>query len=175
MHRIRLPHGAARRTLTDASDPEAPEPPAFDPVPMTRRRGWTAERQRAFVAALRNFGSVSRAARSVGLSRQTALQLRGRPGAESFAEAWDLALDMARGDASDIVHDIAIHGALEPLYYHGRLIGHRRRFDRRMLLGLLAAADRAEHRRGAPPSLSGPEGRVELSAKNYSLLRKIFS
>ena len=41
--------------------------PAFEPVPRKTRRhdGWTPERQKAFIAALADTGSVKRAARWV--------------------------------------------------------------------------------------------------------------
>jgi len=45
-----------------------------------------------FLAALYVTGSVSAAARIVGKSRESAHRLRARPGAESFASAWDRVL-----------------------------------------------------------------------------------
>ena len=61
----------------------APSVPDFDPVPVrSRRDGWTVERQRAFMAALHATRSVSKAARAVGMSRETAYRLRERRGAE---------------------------------------------------------------------------------------------
>lgn len=66
---------------------------SFTPVPLRGRcDGWTAERQRGFVLALRHLRSVADAARFVGLSRETAHRLRRRKGAASFAAAWDSAL-----------------------------------------------------------------------------------
>ncbi|MCZ8171731.1 MAG: LysR family transcriptional regulator, partial [Brevundimonas sp.] len=51
--------------------------PAFDPVPRKHRHdGWTPERQRAFIGALADTGSVSRAARHVNMSPEGAYYLR---------------------------------------------------------------------------------------------------
>ena len=171
--RHRLPHGAARAVA--CAQPVAPEPLAFDPVPMLRRRagGWTAERQRDFVAALQRTGSVTLAARSVGLSRQSALALRARPGGEGFAEAWDMALDMARGDAAEIVRDIAVHGHRVPLLYRGGQVGETRRFDTRLLLRLLAASDRAAARAPSGPALIGADRSDALSQRELGLLRTV--
>lgn len=67
--------------------------PAFYPVPTrTRRDGWTIERQADFLGMLAETGSVIGACEAVGMSRKSAYQLRARPGAESFAAAWDAAL-----------------------------------------------------------------------------------
>src|SRR3954471_3926557 len=69
-----------------------PTPPviAFTPVPLRRRAdGWTAELQLGFILALSRGLSPGEAARSVGKNRQNAYALRKRPGAASFAAAWD--------------------------------------------------------------------------------------
>jgi hypothetical protein len=68
----------------------APQVPDFTPVPVrTRRDGWTAERQRLFIRALAQSPCIDAAARAAGMSRERAYRLRRRPGAESFAAAWD--------------------------------------------------------------------------------------
>jgi hypothetical protein len=63
---------------------------------MTRRTiradGWTAGRQARFLAAFADTRSVVAAARVVGMSRESAYRLRGRPGGLLFAHLWDLAL-----------------------------------------------------------------------------------
>ena len=57
--------------------------PAFVPVATrTRKDGWTARRQAAFLAALAITGSVSEAARRVSMARDSAYRLRRREGAE---------------------------------------------------------------------------------------------
>ncbi len=73
-------------------------PLAFVPVVLARTRsdGWSADVQERFILALEAMGSVGAAARSVGLGRASAYRCRGRPGAASFAEAWDIAVDSGR-------------------------------------------------------------------------------
>jgi molybdenum-dependent DNA-binding transcriptional regulator ModE len=61
-----------------------------------RHDGWTPERQLAFMRVLSVTGQVSVAARTVGISRKSAYKLRDRPDAESFAQAWDIALNSGR-------------------------------------------------------------------------------
>lgn len=77
--------------MTDSSDPLH-----FTPVPRHRSgaRGWTADAQHAFIDALSRCGVVAAAARSVGCSPRSAYLLRQRPDAESFAAAWDWAIEM---------------------------------------------------------------------------------
>jgi hypothetical protein len=67
----------------------------FTPVPLRGRRdGWTEVRQCAFLAQLYFTGSVTAAAKAVGMSRASAYRLRERAGAESFAFAWDRVLSL---------------------------------------------------------------------------------
>jgi hypothetical protein len=80
--------------------------PAFYPVPTrTRRDGWTLERQADFLGMLAETGSVIGACEAVGISRKSAYQLRARPGAESFAAAWDAALGMPLRKVTPPPHD----------------------------------------------------------------------
>jgi hypothetical protein len=51
----------------------------------SRRDGWTAERQIGFLAALECSRSVSKAAKAVGMSRESAYRLRDRPAGALFA------------------------------------------------------------------------------------------
>jgi hypothetical protein len=70
---------------------------AFTPVPLRRRAdGWPPELQLRFIVALSEGMRPGEAARSVGKNRQNAYKLRKRPGAESFAAAWDAAVAYAR-------------------------------------------------------------------------------
>ncbi len=100
---------------------------AFEPVPTTRTRhdGWSPERQRRFIDALANLGSVHAAARTVGSSRTGAYRLRTRPGAESFAAAWDAALSDARAQLFDTLFERATVGVLVMRRYRGEFVGTR--------------------------------------------------
>ena len=107
---------------------------AFMPVPLQRARcdGWTAARQRAFVAALRDLACVTSAARRVGMTRQSATRLRKRPGAAAFAEAWDLALAEGHGRVFDDTVERCMNGEWRPIVRHGRLAGWTQRYDNRL-------------------------------------------
>ena len=86
--------------------------PAFTPVPLARTRhdGWSVPRQTAFLRALSVTGSVSSAARMVGMSRKAAYGLRARAGAASFALAWDVALGEGRDRAFEWLMERALNG-----------------------------------------------------------------
>jgi hypothetical protein len=119
-------------------------PPLFDPVPCRARRdGWTPDRQRAFIAALDGGLRPGAAARSVGMSKQTAYALRRRPGAESFAAAWDEAVGRARRRRCKGISErtrAAIDGIAVPVRYRGRIVGTRMHYDDRQLIRLLGQA-----------------------------------
>src|SRR3546814_5132985 len=74
------------------------------------RSGWTPVTQQCFIRALEAMGSVGQAARAVGMGRRSAYRLRDRPGAESFAQAWDRAIAMGRMRQFDYAMDRAING-----------------------------------------------------------------
>jgi hypothetical protein len=84
----------------------------FTPIPMERHRagGWTAEAQRRFIAALSVMGSVGTAARAVGMGRVSAYRLRERPGGESFAAAWDTAVNAGRWRQYDVAMERVLNG-----------------------------------------------------------------
>ena len=83
------------------------------PARRIRRDGWTAERQIGFLAALADTRSVTRAAASAGMSRESAYRLRARRDCILFAALWDRALATELGGES---HDgVLSDGALARL------------------------------------------------------------
>lgn len=120
------------------------DPLAFTPVPfmVKRHSGWTPDRQREFIHQLSRIGVVSAAAKAVGMSRNSAYKLRERDGAESFAAAWDMAMEMGHDNAHEHAITRAIEGYTVPYYYGGLLRGEVRRYDNRLLLALLASQSR---------------------------------
>jgi hypothetical protein len=122
--------------------------PAFEPVPRKfRHDGWTPERQRAFIAALADTGSVSRAARHVNMSPEGAYALRRQPGSEGFRRAWEAALHFGVQRLKDIAYERAIDGQLSPVFVAGKLKGFRRIRNDRLLMFCLRMNARDE--RGA--------------------------
>jgi AraC-like DNA-binding protein len=70
------------------------------PVPARRapRARWTPTKQRLFLAALLEYGSVHRAAQVAGMSRSSAHRLRARLSGSAFDRSWAnaMALHAAR-------------------------------------------------------------------------------
>ena len=125
--------------------------PVFSPVPMRRRAdGWTPMRQAAFLGALAETGSVREAARRAGMTRETAYRLRSRPGAGSFAAAWDKVTGAApQGDRSrkrkvtlEERAGRALYGVLKVRMYRGRHVATERKADNSALLAYLSQLDR---------------------------------
>lgn len=129
-------------------------PPFFHPVPLrTRRDGWTVARQCEFLAQLYVTGSVAAAARSVGMSRNSAYRLRARDGAEGFASAWDHVLtppgsghsgkirrDFRKVTDLDLLRRLDV-GLVQPLLYRGQFVGIRRKPCEATLFRLLGRMD----------------------------------
>ena len=115
------------------------DPLAFTAVPGAgmRHDGWTPRRQYDFIQALAVMGVVSRAARAVGMSKQSAYKLRDRPGAESLVAAWDVALAMGYDRAYELAVEQARNGITTPRFYKGKQVGTRHRYDHRLAMAAL--------------------------------------
>lgn len=121
----------------------------FAPVQTAYRgaNGWSAEVQRAFVAALERCGTVSAAARSVGRSPSSAYQLRRRAGEDSpFARAWDEAQSRAADQALDASMAGGMVARRTEVFHRGRHVGWRTSYDNRLAFAALRALDRREAR-----------------------------
>lgn len=129
--------------------------PAFHPVPLrSRADGWVPWKQAAFVGYLAETRSVAKAARLVGMSRESAYRLRARAAAEEFAAAWDQAMgrglaDMdavtraARKVTPGLVWQHALAGRVRPVMRGGRLASVTHKPDDIALLQRLGQLDRA--------------------------------
>ena len=69
---------------------------AFTPVPRATKRwnGLTPLKQETFIQNLADSGSVTMAANSIGTSTSAMYHLRRGEGAESFAAAWEVAIEI---------------------------------------------------------------------------------
>ena len=155
--------------MTQPSRTPRPRLPSFAPVPAKRRAdGWTPVRQAEFIGMLAEPGSVSAAARFVGMARETAYRLRRKPGAEEFAHAWDIAMQLSgarrpgqpgvlppvhavltRGTSKVTPTDPwrrIVDGRWRPVVRRGKYIGSVQKPDDSALLSYLAQLDRSFRR-----------------------------
>ena len=116
--------------------PAAPESSAATRGP--RHTDWTREKMVAFLRELAASQSVKQAARSVGMSRQSAYRLRNRLARTPFALAWEVALESGLQQLAHALLDRALNGVEQRHYYHGELVGTSRRYDNRLATWLLA-------------------------------------
>jgi hypothetical protein len=116
---------------------------AFTAVPLGRKRanGWTPAQQERFILALTVMGSVGQAVKAVGMSRQSAYNLRERPGAEGFAKSWDLALEFGRRRQFDAAMDRAINGVTTIRVQRGGAVTVHGGPDMRILRGAMRSED----------------------------------
>ena len=141
--------------------PKAAQPASdlldFTPVPRQRMRrgGWSADRQRQFIALLAETGSVRAACRRLGVGEHHIYKLRGHPEAASFRAAWEAALDCGIARIEDTLMDRALHGVETPIFYHGEKVGSKQVYNDRLLMFILT--NRAPQRYaagGAPRGLN---------------------
>ncbi|MBL0924269.1 MAG: hypothetical protein IBJ12_07360 [Sphingomonadaceae bacterium] len=112
---------------------------AFTPVPRRTKRwnGLTPLKQRTFIANLASCGSVEMAAASVGASDTAFYALRRAKGAESFAAAWEVAIDIGARMVLDKLMEHAIHGTPERLLKDGEVILERRKYNTRAMMWIV--------------------------------------
>ena len=125
-------------------------PPFFRPVALRARAdGWSEARQCGFLVQLFLTGSVTAAARGVGMTRASAYRLRERSGAASFAQAWDQVLtppgsgrmaapreDFRKVTLQELDRRLET-GFVQPVIYQGRMCAMRRKPDNSALFRLL--------------------------------------
>jgi hypothetical protein len=139
---------------------------AFTPVPVRARHdGWTAERQKWFVLRLALGGCVSVAARGVGMTRKSAYRLRDRPGARSFAAAWDRAQGWGRDRTVDVGLERSLYGERMPIVRNGRVVGEIHRHDNRLAMAVLNALDRRAAARPPGPDVEAALWRLSETAE----------
>ncbi|TRD12455.1 hypothetical protein FGU71_11665 [Erythrobacter insulae] len=159
--------------------PDTAQIPDFTPVPRKRMRrgGWSAERQRAFIEALAETGSVRAACRRLGVGEHHIYTLRRHPEAESFRKAWEAALDIGIARIEDVAMDRALNGVEEPVYHRGEIVGTRRVYNDRLLMFLLKsrAPDRFGETRpsGKPDAIRAMTDKRTLKRMTKKLRPKI--
>jgi hypothetical protein len=154
------------------TDSPSPTPPAqlladedllaFTPVSLDRKRnnGWTAAQQERFILALHVMGSVGQAAKAVGMSRQSAYNLRERAGAESFAKSWDAAIEMGRARQFDHAMERAVNGVTTVRVLRGGSVTVNGGPDMRILRSALRSEDERwsrDARESSPSQVDGED------------------
>lgn len=86
------------------------------------------------------------------MGRQSAYALRSRPGAESFAAAWDAAAAQAArrrigARAGEGLYARAVEGVPVPIRYRRAVVAVERRYDNAALIRLLGIVDRFAEKR----------------------------
>ncbi len=140
--------------------------PAFTPVPRARmrRHGWSAARQREFIEALADLGSVRAACRQMGVGEYGIYALRRHPQAASFRAAWEAALDIGIRRVEDVAMDRALNGVEEPVYHAGAIVGTRRVYNDRLLMFML---------RNRAPTRFAADGAKGMNAIDQMMLTRL--
>ena len=148
--------------------------PPFHAVPVRiRADGWTPVRQAEFIGMLAQTRSVAAAARFVGMGRESAYRLRGKPGSEGFCAVWDAAVTSLGSGSGRALYRAALQVAqlvrrpsrkstLAELHWrvdtglwrvvmrHGRFVGARQGADNEALLMLTRRIDALGMQPGDP-------------------------
>ena len=135
-HTPRSPRAAAAKLRAVPETPRS-SGAAAPPDAAERHDGWTRAKQAAFLRALSASHSVSEAARSVGMSRQSAYRLRSRMKGLPFDLAWEVAFHHSYDVLAHAALDRALNGVEVPVFFQGEQVGAYRRYDERLTVALL--------------------------------------
>lgn len=138
----RLPNLDAARAPAEAPPP-APPP---RPIHVAKGDRWNKHKMTCFLRELAATHSVSAAAKSVGMSRESAHRLRNRLKGQPFDVAWEAASRHGYDALADAALDRAINGVEVPHYANGELVGTHRRYNDHLTVALL----KMRNDRGAP-------------------------
>ena len=130
---IARPPFALSEPAETANTPFDNEHPEFE-----RDDRWSKRKMAEFLRALAARQSVAAAARSVGMSRQSAYKLRNRLKGEPFDIAWEAAFQHGYDALHQAALERALHGVEVPVFHKGEQVGTRRHFDERLTTFLLA-------------------------------------
>lgn len=128
------------------SNPTPDTPPASETKPDPYPNRWNKRKMADYLRMLAASQNVSTAAKSVGMSRQSAYKLRARLKGAPFDLAWETAFRHGYDNLAHAALERALNGVEVPHYYHGELVGTSRRYDERLTVALLAMRNRS----GAP-------------------------
>jgi DNA-binding XRE family transcriptional regulator len=97
----------------------------------------TAKKRRQFIKHLRNNGNITSAARSIGISRQTAYNLRKEN--PKFAASWNNAIQEHLDQVEEELRRRACNGVDEDVYYQGTVCGTVKKYSDTLLMFYLKA------------------------------------
>lgn len=133
------PKSALPCRMSQRPDPSAfaSDTPGQAAPRATRHDGWTRARQAAFLRQLSATHSVTEAARSVGMSRQSAYRLRSRLKGQAFDLAWEVAFHHSYDVLAHAALERALNGIEVPVFFQGEQVGSYRRYDERLTVAML--------------------------------------
>lgn len=123
--------------------PAAPDTTGAAPVHPSRKarhNEWTRTKMARFLEVLAETASVTTAAESVGMSRQSAYRVRSRLIGHPFDLAWEGALEFGLQQVAHAALDRALNGTVVPIFYKGEQVGERRVFNERAVMNLMTSA-----------------------------------
>lgn len=111
-------------------------PPATSQTAQ-RHDGWTLAKQAAFLRQLSATHSVTEAAKSVLMSRQSAYRLRSKLKGQAFDLAWEVAFHHSYDVLAHTALDRALNGTEMPVFFQGEQIGSYRKYDERLTVAMM--------------------------------------
>lgn len=106
-------------------------PETGDRFHRQRRDGWHPRKKETFLEALRANGSITDAARAVGMSTKSVYDLSAKD--SGFQRACDQAMAAIRPSLLETAYQRAVVGVEDPVFHGGQVVGSRRKYSDAML------------------------------------------
>ena len=134
-------------------------------MPPRRPRAWIP----AFLTALEQGDTISKACREAGISVPAAYTAKGTD--PDFAAQWDSAYEAGSDLLEEEAWRRAREGTEEPVFYQGLIVGHVRKFSDQLLIELLRARRPDKYRQRQEIRHAGDA--APLSSKDLELARSL--
>ena len=144
--------------------------PAAEALP----NGIRHPRKRAFLAAYCRVGTISEAARIAGVNRLSHYDWMVRD--ERYAEVFEQAQEIAADYLEAVARQRATEGWLEPVFYHGEVVGYVRKFSDQLLMFTLRALRPEKFRENATirHTGTGAGGAIQIEG-DYALSQRLMA
>ncbi len=130
-------------------------------------------KKRAFLAAYCTTGNVSEAARLAGINRLSHYDWLHSD--ERYAAVFEQAVEISGDYLEAVARDRATKGWLEPVYYHGTVVGHVRKYSDTLLIFLLKGVRPEKFRDNATIRHTGPGGGAIQIEGDYELSQRLMA
>lgn len=124
---------------------------------MANRTKLTLKKRKVFLAVLAECASVTKAAESIGITRQRLYEVKAVD--EPFSVEWESAVEQGTDSLEDEAWRRAVEGVEDPVYFMGTRVDTVRKYSDGLLTLLLKSRRPDKYRERTSTELTGKDGK----------------